>query len=377
MITKTFFSDKNSFLFCIEDLKNQISKFFDDYDFLIFSVYPTCSTENILLDIKTIFQTDNFMAFCTSNVFIDDKIKEKGVGVFVVKFERKGKANVFSINGLDNKNLTKTIQYLNKNKNKFHLLVASGKNICNFIENLSDRLDYTPLNNIAGSMIAETIANKEHKSMIVANDMIINEGIAIISFENIEWKIGISSGFIPYGITYKITKAENTKIYTVDDGKNFAYLFKKLLDGIKNPDIRYAWYMPIYILNKNKGYISSVRTVKNITDKYVEFYANISEGDYFKLSFATKDELLKEDRKIACQISNKLKNIETIFNFSCLARQYVLEDKQQKEIEIYTNVFDVHLFGFFTAGEIAPNAEYDKLLFYNETSVFVVLKEKQ
>ncbi len=376
MITKTFFSDKNSFLFCIEDLKNQINSFFDSYDFLIFSVYSTYSIENINLDIKTIFQTDNFMAFYTSNMFIDDKIKEKGVGVFVVKFEREGKLNIFSANGLDDKNLTKTIKYLNKNKNKFHLLIASGKNICNFIENLSDKLDYAPLNNIAGSVISEIIENEEHESMIATNDMVTNEGIAIISFENTEWKIGISSGFIPYGITYKIAKAENAKLYTVDDGKNFAYLFKKLLDGIKNPDIRYAWYMPIYILNKDKGYISSVRTVKDITDKYIEFYANIAKGDYFKLSFATKDELLKEDKKTACKISSQLKNIETVFNFSCLARQYVLEDKQQKEIEIYTDIFDAHLFGFFTAGEIAPNIKYNKLLFYNETSVLVVLKEK-
>ncbi len=376
MITKTFFSDKNSFLFCIKDLKNQISNFFDSYDFLIFSIHSTLLTENINLDINTIFQTDDFVAFYTSNIFIDDKIKEKGVGVFVVKFEKKGKANIFSINGLSDENLIKTIKYLNKNKNKFHLLIASGKNICNFIENLSDKLEYTLLDNIAGSVIANTTENEEYKSMIFVDNMIVDEGIAIISFENIEWKVGISSGFIPYGITYKIAKAENTKIYTVDDGKNFAYLFKKLLDGIKNPDIRYTWYMPIYILNKDKGYISSVRTVKDITDKYVDFYANISEGDCFKLSFATKDELLKEDKKIACKISNKLKNIEAVFNFSCLARQYVLEDKQQKEIEIYTNTFDAHLFGFFTAGEIAPNIGHDKLLFYNETSVLVVLKEK-
>ncbi len=376
MITKTFFSDKNSFLFCIKDLKNQISNFFDSYDFLIFSIHSTLLTENINLDINTIFQTDDFVAFYTNNIFIDDKIKEKGVGVFVVKFEKKGKANIFSINGLSDENLIKTIKYLNKNKNKFHLLIASGKNICNFIENLSDKLEYTLLDNIAGSVIANTTENEEYKSMIFVDNMIVDEGIAIISFENIEWKVGISSGFIPYGITYKIAKAENTKIYTVDDGKNFAYLFKKLLDGIKNPDIRYTWYMPIYILNKDKGYISSVRTVKDITDKYVDFYANISEGDCFKLSFATKDELLKEDKKIACKISNKLKNIEAVFNFSCLARQYVLEDKQQKEIEIYTNTFDAHLFGFFTAGEIAPNIGHDKLLFYNETSVLVVLKEK-
>ena len=59
-----------------------------------------------------------------------------------------------------------------------------------------------------------------------------------------------------------------------------------------------------------------------------------------------------------------------------MARQYVLEDKQEEEIKTYTNIFNAHLFGFFTAGEIAPNIKKDKLMFYNETSIPVILKEK-
>jgi len=376
MIVKAFFSNKSSLLFCLENLKEQVSKCFDSYDFLFFSIYPEYTFYNVNSLIRKIFKTENFIAFNSSNIFIDDEIKIKGVGLFVIKFENKGKISTFINKGCYVGNLEKVSNYLNENRDKFHLIISNLERTDHFVEEISHKLNYFPVNNIAGGVIAGVNVNGEERKYIFYDNSILKQGFVIVSFENVEWKIGISSGFMPYGITYKILKANDKRIYFVDDGKHFGYIFKKLLNGIENPDIRYTWYTPIYVLNEERGYISSVRTVKNITDEYVEFYASVKEGEFFKLSFATKEELIEEDKKVANRLIEKLKNPEIIFNFSCLARQYVLEDKQEEEIKTYTNVFNAHLFGFFTAGEIAPNVKNYRLMFYNETSIPVILKEK-
>jgi len=74
-------------------------------------------------------------------------------------------------------------------------------------------------------------------------------------------------------------------------------------------------------------------------------------------------------------MTKHLKKPDIIFNFSCIARQYVLADKQKSELEVYLNRFDAPLFGFFTFGEIGPDKAYKKLKLYNETSLIVGIKE--
>ena len=377
LITSAFYSKRESFLYCLEDIKEQIDKKGRDFDFLIFSVHPSYNINNINNTIKKVFKTDNFMAFHSVDAFIDNEIVEKGVGAYAIKFEKKGKINKFYIEGYNEKNAAKTAEYLNKNKDKFHLIFAAHKDVevNTFIENISKNLNYSPVNNIAGGVASGYEVNEELRTMLFISDKIIKEGLVILSFENVKGEIGISLGYTPYGITYKIVKAEGNKVYLVDDGKSFCYIVKKLLRGIENPDKRYLWYVPIYVLIAKNSYVSAIRTIKDVKDGYVEFFANIKEGDYFKLSFATYNELLASNEKTANKLITTLNNPEISFNFSCIARQYILEDHQKDEIKIYTKVFDTHLFGFFTFGEIAPDIKYKKLMFYNETSIPVIMKE--
>jgi len=257
------------------------------------------------------------------------------------------------------------------------LFVAYNKSIydTNFIKDISEKLNYSPINNIAGGVASGVELNEKIVANIFINQKIINNGMVLLTFENVKAQIGISLGLKPYGITYKITKAKNNKLYIVDGNKKASHIFSNLLDGIDNPDVKCLWNVPIYVLNEDSGYISSIRAIKDIKEDYVEFFANLNEGEYFKLSFATYKDLLNEDKKVAKKIMNKFKNSEFSFLFSCVARQYVLEDHQQDEVEIYTKIFDTHLFGFFTFGEIAPDIKYKKLKFYNETAISVTMKE--
>ena len=140
---------------------------------------------------------------------------------------------------------------------------------------------------------------------------------------------------------------------------------------MKNPTIQDLWYSPIVILNKEK---KVVRTFKSIKDgEYVEFFGPVPQKAEVKLSFAVDSMLLEEDKKVANLVKQKLTNIELAFNFSCIAREFILGDFREKESEEYTNILNSSLFGFFTFGEVAGS---DTLDFHNQTSVLVGIKEK-
>jgi hypothetical protein len=373
MFVKVLSSKKETFLFAIEELREKLDK---EYDFYIFAISPFFNY-SINETIQKVFKTKNYIAFHSIDSFCDNEIENKSVVVLAIKFEKNGRIKKFFVEDIDDKSVEKTYTYLNSNTDKFHLIFANHSNgyINTFIEKISKHLNYSPINNIAGGVASGLEIENEFVSNLFLEDKILNKGLIILTFESVNVEVGVSLGFTPYGITYKITKAKENKIFFVDDGKNFAYMIKKLFKNIENPDIRYLWYTPIYILNAEDSYISSTRTIKDLTDEYVEFFANVKEGEFFKISFATYKELLREDRKIAKELIKKISLPEVCFNFSCIARQYVLEDKQSEENKIYTKIFNTHLFGFFTFGEIGPDIKRDKLVFYNETSLPVIMKE--
>jgi hypothetical protein len=200
--------------------------------------------------------------------------------MLAINFEKSGKVSKFFVEDIKNEDILKTSDYLNNNQDKFHLIFANYSNgrINSFIEAVSNKINYCPVNNIAGGVASGMKVNNEFVLNIFVENKILNKGLIILSFENVDAEVGVSLGFKPYGITYKITKAQNNRIYLVDDDKNFAYMVKKLFTNIENPYIRYLWYTPIYIVDEEYSYISATRTISNITDDYVEFFANVKEG---------------------------------------------------------------------------------------------------
>jgi len=69
--------------------------------------------------------------------------------------------------------------------------------------------------------------------------------------------------------------------------------------------------------------------------------------------------------------------VELGLNFSCVVRQFALGEKQDKEAEMYAELLDAPMFGFFTFGEIGLNKFKTTLKLYNQTSLICGIKEKQ
>lgn len=381
MKAKVYSSSNLSLKSALKNIKNEIKKDFKNIDFLLFSIHPEYSCD-VNESIQEVFGKIDYAAFHAIDAFNNRKIVKKAVTVTAFKFEKNTKIKKFWIEDIRNyekdNSIQKTAKYLNENSKDFHIILAgyTEDRFGNFLEKLSNNIKYNPVNNIIGGISSGMVIDNELRSWQFTNDTTIKNGFLILSFENIEANIGISLGFKPYGITYKISKAEQSKLYIVDGHIKFSEIVKRLQRGIENPDPKYLWCLPLNILDEQDGYVSTLRIIERIEDDYVKLFGPVDEGQHFKLSFATADELINSDIETVNILKEKMKSPDIAFNFSCVARQYVLDDKQQKEIEIYADAFDAPLFGFFTFGEIGPDKMHKKLKLYNETSLIIAMREK-
>lgn len=379
MISKIYSASGVSLSCLLEKLQKDLMNDLGNTDFLFFAIHPDFEIELVNKKIKEYFHTDKFLAFHAVDSFYNYEIIEKGIVLCGIQMQGQGKVNTFYIEDIETENtLEKTASYLNTHKDNFHIFLAGvcGGNIANFIEDLSPLLSYESLDNIVGGVSSGNLEASELNTFQFIDGKVIKNGFVLVSFENVEYSMGVSLGFQPYGITYEVQKAKGTKLYTVDDGKSVSYMATKMLENVGVEDSRYLWYVPFSVLNREKGYVKSLRTIANVKDEYIELFAPIKEGEFFKLSFATPEDLVEEDKRTARRVIKKLPNPEISFNFSCIARQYVLEDKQTQESKMYMDVFRSNLFGFFTFGEIGPDKMYKSLTFYNETSLVVTMREK-
>lgn len=188
--------------------------------------------------------------------------------------------------------------------------------------------------------------------------------------------MSVSLGFKPVGVSYTVSEASENRVSAIDDNRSLVYTINKLTRNIPDFEMRHLWYCPIVLLDENDGYVSVVRTFKEMHKDSVEFFGPIKVGSRFKLSYAEPSNLLEADVKSAEKILHSMPQCDLAFNFSCIARQYALEERQHEEAMVYSTLLNAPLFGFFTFGEIGPDKKQTGLKFYNETSLLAGIKER-
>ena len=351
MKTRIYTSKNNTLFLALEDIFLQFKEdfFINDFDFIIFAISSKFDPKDINYTIQKIFNTKNYLAFNALHAFSHNKINNSITALFI-KFENKGKISIKNLDNLD--------------KTKLNIIFIP------FVENM----EYITkaINNINHSLIGGVCSGDE--AYIYYGNKIETQKPIILEFANIEYKFGISLGYKPIGPTYKVHVATKNKIYVLDY-EDASLLAKKLLKHTDG-NIQNLWYSPLLIISDKNGMVDVVRTFKDIKENYyVEFFGDIEKNSNVKLSFATKEMLLKEDEKTALKLKEKI-SPEIIFNFSCVAREYILDDKKLKENEIYSQILNAPLFGFFTYGEIGPDYSFQTSKLYNQSSLIVAIKEK-
>jgi hypothetical protein len=387
MLARVYYSKIPVLRFAVEeiinDLRNDPFFHFKDFDIALItfspSVYPT--DERVCQTFNEYFGRNRWIAFNSLTSFANEKTLNDALVVLFIKFERRGSFEIFSARDLGRnyrKLLRETEDFLNRwNGEGLNLLFSTFSEglIGFFIDDLSDRLYYG--GNVIGGVASGPIVDNRAITHIYTSDGIIRDGFAILRLKGVQFAFGIAFGYTIMGPIYEITKAEKNKIYQINE-KGVKPLIERLTKGLEEVDIRNFWYIPIVILDgKDEGLVSILRSLKSFAPdgSYMEFWGPIREGWKFRFSFAMKENLLKADVEEAIKIQKVLNTVELGFNFSCVGRQYIMEDLHTEEAKNYASIFNAPLFGFFTFGEIGPDKYRKKLKYYNQTSVVVGVRE--
>ena len=350
------------------------------YDFVMVALSDRYSVDEVNSTIERVTGNKRYLAFHSTDAFQNSNIINNGVTALFFTFERQGEVTCFVGRDVSTDRRTvleRTVDYLNQNREGIHLMIAG---ICHnemafFVDELN-QYDI-PIGNILGGLSSGHSSGDEVLTYQFHRGEIIRDGFVIVTFHNVEKVSSVAMGFEPIGIQYTITKAEGYRVYNVDDGYPFSLVIKKLMKDIDDFDRRYLWYTPVVILEEGKHQeIKTLRTFQHMTSEWVEFFGPVKEGQLIKLSYGDAKHLIAADRESVERLASRLPDPEVLINFSCIARQYVLEENPEAENITYFEEVHAPLFGFFTFGEIGHDPQRKTLQFYNETSLLIGMRER-
>ena len=374
-------SSKNPiFRFAVRELKEKAPK---GFDFALFAVSPNYPYQDVPATIKKEFGSINYVGFSSSSAFENIKLVNDGiVGCFFKFNSPKTKVCTFVKEKINEKNRTKVLKeliaFLKERKGKLNVVIGDfiEGEFPILIEKVGEELQKLGIDSplVGGVTATPTQGDKREKSYLFYNGNTVENGFIVVSFSNVDFQVQVSSGVFKKGPVYTVTKCDSFKIYELN-GKKAGYLPKKLLKDIEPAeDNRFLlWYTPFGIVGE-KDEIEALRVIRSFSDEYVELWGPVKEGDRLKLSVVLSTELLKDAEENARELKASFGMADFCFNFSCLARAKILEQFEEKEIELYGRLLNAPLFGFFTHGEVAT--KNGKLRLHNLTSVIVAVRER-
>ncbi len=357
-------------------------------DFLIIFAPFYVFTEEFFKNLKKI--SVDYVAVSTIAVLNSKEYQEDFIQGIVFSFERQGSVKVFYQEDIS-LNFESVSEFLEEK-----------------LKNCQTNLIFSTASNVALNIIIDSLSSFDKKTVVaggiassnspgfttklVYNGQFINDGFVVIQFNNVDSLATVSSGFIPVGPSYRITKSHLNRIYEIDGISSYFFLEKILRGtGLVPEDLdmektsKYLWSFPFIVVDKNFGHMTFCRTPKEYSQKEgaFKFWGNFKEGDRVKISIGDPDDIIETaelDTKIFKYhlMESKIKP-EFILNFSCVARYELLKKSQlqNEEARIYKRLFlTIPMAGMLTFGEIAPEKNERRVSFYNQTSVLIGMWER-
>ncbi len=373
--------DRESFFSFLEKIKGLEVSFI-----LIFAPFDVLD-ENFCRRIEKYVSTD-YVAVSSNAVLNGSEFSEECIqGIFFI-FERRGEVNIeFKENISLNFEIAKTFLKERLGNTNTNIIFSTASNVAlNII--LDDILledDISLFGGIASSK------HPEFSTKIIYNSIFINDGFVLIQLKNIKSLVNVSTGFIPVGPAYKITKSNLNKIYEID-GVDIQFFLEKILKGtgLSPEDLdmettsKYLWNFPFAVVDKNFGQVSYFRTPKRYSKKEnaLKLWGNVKTRELVKISIGDPDDIIEgtelDTKVFKFQLMETDKKPELIMNFSCVARYELLKKSNLKdeEAKIFKRMFRTSvLSGMLTFGEIAPDKSGKKVNFHNQTSILVAMWE--
>lgn len=226
------------------------------------------------------------------------------------------------------------------------------------------------------------------------NDQVLSGAVvgAMVSGD-VKFGIGVRHGWKPIGASKRVTKSQGAVLYELDNKpavQIYEEYFGKKAEELKSePLARIAITYPLglKIQNSDEYLIRDPITVGGQGE--ITCAAEVPEGSEINLMMGSKSDAIQAARQAAEQCIQDIKEkggskVTTAVIFNCIARDKLLAQDSQKEIDVIKQVLgdSAEMVGFYTYGEQAPIGGQTavaqktcKSEFCNETVVIVAFGE--
>lgn len=329
--------------------KNKISKIVDEIENLIPNVVTIGATTSgeILNGIVS-----NKKIAISFNIFQDTKLSVKTYNKYNLESEKEIV-----------KDIKKTIV---KNNTKGILLHTGsyGYSTDKLLNAFTNELPEIPVfGGVAGD-------NSLYEKQYIFTNNEINEGIALVAMHSDILKINIDYhlNWQTIGKEFTITKVNENIVEEINNQPAVdiykRYLGEDILKNLPSSGVEFPM-----IFKKNNVQVARVIT-KVINNYSLELESLVDVGDKFQLSYGHIESILNKGKEIVETI--KEIPVETIWLFSCNARQSFLQEAAQLELNPFKKL--PSSIGFFTYGEFYYKKNTCSLLL-NDSIIIVALSE--
>lgn len=192
---------------------------------------------------------------------------------------------------------------------------------------------------------------------------------------------GCDGGWLDFGPERRITRAEGTVLYELD-GKPALDLYKTYLGERAAGLPGTALLFPLAVRREGQGPDTLVRTILAIDEaqRSLTFAGELPQGGVARLMRANADQLIDSAGRAARQaMAGEAASAEgaLVISVSCVGRRLVLGERTEEEAETVAEAAPpgaAHV-GFYSYGEIAPQASGGCSELHNQTMTVTLLSE--
>lgn len=219
---------------------------------------------------------------------------------------------------------------------------------------------------VCGGIAGNNLTDKDY--FVFCNEYLTSSGVVGVSIESHCLSVTCQShlGWQPIGKEMTITRAEGSRVYTIDYIPAFQ-VFRRYLGNDRALNITDAVEFPL-IIYKNGLEIARSSALR-YDDDSIGLFGDMAEGDKVRFSYGHFDMILEKVDSLLQKI--KQQPVESIFVYSCASRRSFLQLSAEMETLPLQDIAPTA--GFFTSGEFfhADNSNQ----FLNATMTMLALSE--
>ena len=189
------------------------------------------------------------------------------------------------------------------------------------------------------------------KTFVFTKEAIVSGGVAAVSLSSPTLHVytDYSFNWKPIGKKLTITRAEENRVYTINDKTAIETYNYYLGNEITNQFPFIGIEFPLIV--ERDGFSVARAPIAKESDGSLLFAGNLKNGEEVRFGFGDANTILGDTQKHLEQLSQH--SVESIFIYSCMARRRFLPLEIEHETLVYNQIAPTS--GFFTYGEFFTN----------------------